>query len=75
MRQLWISVLLVMALVAVVAAQCPSGATPTTGPAATQAPAATQPSGNQQQITVAGSTTVQPLAEKLAQAFAGQNPQ
>ncbi|MBU1750078.1 MAG: phosphate ABC transporter substrate-binding protein [Chloroflexi bacterium] len=64
-----------MALVAVVAAQCPSGATPATAPAATQAPAVTQPSGDQQQITVAGSTTVQPLAEKLAQAFAGQNPQ
>jgi phosphate transport system substrate-binding protein len=46
-----------------VAAQC--------GAPATEAPSGAGPSG---QISVAGSTTVQPLAEKLAEAFSAGNP-
>jgi phosphate transport system substrate-binding protein len=50
-------------IASLVAAQC--------GAPATEAPAGAGASG---QISVAGSTTVQPLAEKLAEAFSAQNP-
>lgn len=52
---------------------------PTTAPEATKAPEvqpteAPAPSGASGQLQLAGSTTVQPLAEVLAEAFMGMNP-
>ncbi len=58
MRRLWVSVLL---LVAILVTACGSD---------TSAPA--EKAGH---INVAGSTTVQPLAEKLAEAFSAHNPE
>jgi phosphate transport system substrate-binding protein len=55
-------------VVSLIAAQC--GA-PTPAQAPGQAPAKAESSGK---ISVAGSTTVQPLAEKLAKAFSAKNP-
>ena len=43
-------------------------------PAAPSAPATEAPSGESQAISVAGSTTVQPLAERLAETYAAMNP-
>jgi phosphate transport system substrate-binding protein len=75
MRRLWISVLI---LVALLVTACGGGTTPapTTVPAATPVPAATQAptSEAQSQVSIAGSTTVQPVAEKLAEAFMAANP-
>ncbi|MEA3339753.1 MAG: substrate-binding domain-containing protein, partial [Chloroflexota bacterium] len=66
--------LLVLALLAMAVVGCqptlteePTEAAPVTAP--TQAP-----TGLAGQLQVAGSTTVQPLAEKLAEAFMAQNP-
>jgi len=71
MRHLWVFVLLAAVLVAVMGTQC----SPTAPPAATKAPApTTAPTTEEAQISVAGSTTVQPLAEKLAQAYMGKHP-
>jgi phosphate transport system substrate-binding protein len=54
---------------------------PTTAPAATATPKAEEPTAAPEarepqagQIQIAGSTTVQPLAEKLAEAYMAQNP-
>lgn len=60
MRHLWVSILL---LVAILVTSC-GGAKPSV-------PSGAELSGK---ISVAGSTTVQPLAEKLAEAFSAQNP-
>lgn len=78
MRRIWITLLL---LVALVATGCGKTSVPTntlaavptntTAAAATDTPAATGLSGK---IQVAGSTTVQPLAEELAAAFMAKNP-
>jgi len=68
MRRFWIPVLL---LVAVLLTACgsPTEAPEVNTPEATEAaPAASST------ISVAGSTTVQPLAEKFAEAFMGSNP-
>jgi phosphate transport system substrate-binding protein len=67
MRRLWISVLV---LVALAAAGCGAANTP----AQPAAGAAAGSSGLSGQLQLAGSTTVQPLAEKLAEAFMAQNP-
>ena len=67
MRRLWVIALLAVALVG---GGC-QRATPTTEP--TQARPVAQPAVTGR-ITVAGSTTVQPLAEKLAAAFRAKNP-
>jgi phosphate transport system substrate-binding protein len=82
-RNLILTGLLVLALLATVVGCGPStteepaaptkAAAPTTAsePEPVEEPAATGLSG---QIQLAGSTTVQPLAEKLAEAFMGMNP-
>jgi phosphate transport system substrate-binding protein len=85
MRHWWI---LVITLIALLLAGCAGAATPTDVP--TQAPAAQQPAhapGATEKepsqaaptegaaISVAGSTTVQPLAELFAEAFTAQHPE
>jgi phosphate transport system substrate-binding protein len=79
MCRLWMSVLV---LVALLVTACGGGATaaptavapqeqmatPTTAPTAVP-----QPAAGSEQISLAGSTTVQPIAEKLAEAFMTQN--
>ena len=74
MRRLWIVALI---LVAMLATAC--GGTTESGSAATveQSPATEAPaasSGEAQTISVAGSTTVQPLAEKFAEAYSARFP-
>ena len=75
MRQKWFYVLLLLVLVVTA---CSSGeeatATkpPVVEPAATEPTTAPATTGGQLQL--AGSTTVQPIAEKLAEAFMAQNP-
>jgi phosphate transport system substrate-binding protein len=80
MRRLWISMLI---LVALIATGCGQTAVPAAGPTATTAQAAeptattaTEPAqaGPANRIQLAGSTTVQPLAEVLAEAFMKLNP-
>ncbi|MBN2003448.1 MAG: phosphate ABC transporter substrate-binding protein [Anaerolineae bacterium] len=76
-RKLWLSLFVVMFLVSA----CGSGtATPAqtveatqAAPTATTAPAATADT-NSNHISVAGSTTVQPLAEKMAEVYSAANP-
>ncbi len=94
MRIVYVS--LIAVALALVAAQCPGPAQPTTAPAQptaapaqptqspaqptaapaqpTQSPAQPTPAGLSGRISVAGSTTVQPLAEKLAKGFQAQHP-
>ena len=78
MRRLWISMLLFVALVVVAGCAKTAAPTATSAPAAqpTATTAAAQPPAAPQggQIQIAGSTTVQPLAEVLAEAFMGMNP-
>jgi phosphate transport system substrate-binding protein len=74
MRRLWMSILVLVALVAVGCSQtvAPAATTPPTGSTATSSVnGAASASG---QIQLAGSTTVQPLAEQLAEAFMAENP-
>lgn len=69
MRHLWVSFLLLLALAVVTACG------PTPEPTAVPQPTPAQPStGLSGQLQLAGSTTVQPLAEKLAEAFMKLNP-
>lgn len=63
MRRTWISVLILVALVVV-------GCSQTAAPTATSSTDGSSLSG---QIQLAGSTTVQPLAEQLAEAFMAKN--
>ncbi|MGC9393512.1 MAG: phosphate ABC transporter substrate-binding protein PstS family protein [Anaerolineae bacterium] len=69
--------LVVFILVAMLVTAC-GGSTPTTAPTAVpETTEATEPAPvaeSGQHISVAGSTTVQPLAEKLAEEFAAANP-
>lgn len=85
MRYLWVSLLLVFVVVLVACNPGQPTATPTTVSVAPSAPAPTDAptqapeptatdAGLSGQITVAGSTTVQPLAEKLSEAFRTANP-
>jgi len=75
MRIVYVSLVSLALVLALLAAQCPGPAQPTTAPAQpTAAPANPTPAGLSGRISVAGSTTVQPLAEKLAKAFQAQNP-
>jgi len=77
MRRLWI-----LFLVAMLLAACSSPTAPTSAPAKvepTTAPAKAEPTTAPAEtkggrISVAGSTTVQPLAEKLAEAYFAKNP-
>ena len=78
MKRLWISIFLLVALVVAGCAKtaAPTAtkaqeAAPTAMPTATKAAVKTGLSG---QLQLAGSTTVQPLAEKLAEVFMAQNP-
>lgn len=65
--------LLILALlVTVVGCQTAATTAPTELPA--RATPTSAPTGLSDNISVAGSTTVQPLAEKLAEAFSAQNP-
>jgi phosphate transport system substrate-binding protein len=77
MRRYWIPVLLVLALVAVGCGKTPAP-TETQAAAPTATPKAEDPTpapdGLSGQLQLAGSTTVQPLAEKLAEAFMAMNP-
>ena len=71
-------------LVALVATACGPKATPTPAPVVTEAPKTAEPTKapeptqapaqSDEAISVAGSTTVQPLAEKLAEAFNATYP-
>ncbi len=83
MRHIWISLLVMVALLVVAC-----GGQPIADPTATPMPAASesvadasdadpvsQNPGAAGQISVAGSTTVQPLAEKLGEAFMALNPE
>lgn len=74
MRHLWISFLLLLAFAVVTA--CGGAGEPTavpTEPAASQPPTSAK-AGLSGQLQLAGSTTVQPLAEELAEAFMAMNP-
>lgn len=80
MRRLWIVLLIIMALLATA---CGGGTTqaPTATPAPPAATATPEPTeapadnpGTEGQISIAGSTTVQPVAEKLAEAYMATNP-
>jgi phosphate transport system substrate-binding protein len=78
-RNLILAGLLVLALMLMALSGCGPSATqepePMEEPAATDAPAEPDPAtGLSGQIQLAGSTTVQPLAEMLAEAFMGMNP-
>ena len=66
-RILFVSLLIAVLLLSA----CGSTAEPTSAPEATDAPPAAESSGK---LSLAGSTTVQPLAEVLAEAFMGMNP-
>jgi phosphate transport system substrate-binding protein len=71
------SLLVLAMLVTLVGCQCGGTETPaaTTAPQATDAPKATdKPAGMSGTISLAGSTTVQPVAEKLGEAFKAANP-
>jgi phosphate transport system substrate-binding protein len=68
MRRIFLFSLLVVTLLL---SACGSAAEPTAVPTKPPAPAETGLSG---QLQLAGSTTVQPLAEKLAEAFMAKNP-
>jgi len=68
MRHLWVSLLLLAALVVTA---CSHSAEPTRAQP-TKSPTEAKISGK---ITEAGSTTVQPLAEKLAEAFTAKHPE
>jgi phosphate transport system substrate-binding protein len=71
------SLLVLAMLVTLVGCQCGGTETPaaTTAPQATDAPKATdKPAGMSGTISLAGSTTVQPVAEKLGEAFSAANP-
>lgn len=72
MHRPWVPVVLVLGL-CVAGCAAPATATPTSAPVAAgpSAVPATELSGK---ISVAGSTSVQPLAEKLAEAFSAANP-
>jgi phosphate transport system substrate-binding protein len=77
MRRYWIFALL--AVLALAAVGCGQKAEPTATPAPQAAdpaatPAAAPAGGLSGQLQLAGSTTVQPLAEVLAEAFMAQNP-
>jgi len=82
MRIVYVSLVSLALVLALLAAQCPGPAQPTAAPAQptavpaqpTAAPANPNPAGLSGRISVAGSTTVQPLAEKLAEAFKAKNP-
>jgi phosphate transport system substrate-binding protein len=81
MRRLWIIALLIVALVAVGCGKTEPTATPASEEPKASEPTATPksdepaaPSGQTGQIQLAGSTTVQPLAEVLAEAYMAQNP-
>ena len=75
MRIVYVSLVSLALVLALLAAQCPGPAQPTAAPAQpTAAPANPTPAGLSGRISVAGSTTVQPLAEKLAEAFKAKNP-
>lgn len=63
----------VLALLVTVVGCQPTATTAPTEPASQPTPI-TAPAGLSGHISVAGSTTVQPLAEKLAEAFHAQNP-
>jgi phosphate transport system substrate-binding protein len=74
MRRLWMSILVLVALVAVGCSQTsvPAGTAPATEPTAASSANGAASAGGQ--IQLAGSTTVQPLAEQLAEAFMAKNP-
>jgi phosphate transport system substrate-binding protein len=63
-------------IAALLLSACGSTTEPTEAPEATTAPEATEAptTGLEGQVQLAGSTTVQPLAEVLAEAFMGMNP-
>jgi phosphate transport system substrate-binding protein len=66
-----------LTIMALLLASCGTTPEPTKAPEFTQAPAAQPtraPTGLRGQLQLAGSTTVQPLAEKLAEAFMKLNP-
>lgn len=65
MRRFWITLVLLVALVA-------TGCAKTAAPTAT--PKSAEPAGPAGQIQLAGSTTVQPLAEVLGEAYMAKNP-
>jgi phosphate transport system substrate-binding protein len=66
-RILFVSLLIAVLLLSA----CGPTAEPTSAPVATDAPLEAEASGK---LSLAGSTTVQPLAEVLAEAFMGMNP-
>ncbi|MBN1248313.1 MAG: substrate-binding domain-containing protein, partial [Anaerolineae bacterium] len=76
MRRAWMSILILVALLATGCGGAAPTAAPTATPqpaepAATEAPtqAATEEPAGGEQISIAGSTTVQPVAEKIGAAF------
>jgi len=52
----------------------PTKSAPTAAPTEAKPTEASKPAAGAERVTVAGSTTVQPLAEKLAEAFIAANP-
>ena len=80
MRRVLLSLLVVVVVVGALMAGCAPAATPTpvpqptTGVRPTTAPPTAIPPSAGQALTLAGSTTVQPVAEKLANAFIAINP-
>jgi len=80
MRHLWVFVLLLAALLVVACGPAQPTAAPATpaSPPATSTPPPPTPTPAEEalegQISAAGSTTVQPLAELWAEAFSAQNP-
>jgi phosphate transport system substrate-binding protein len=65
----WLALVMLVTLVG-----CQCGGTETPAPGATDAPQATDKAETGGSISLAGSTTVQPVAEKLAEAFGAANP-
>ena len=72
MRYAFVSTLL---LASMLLAACGSPATPAPGPGSDQPTATTASEPVASEITVAGSTSVQPLAEVLAEAYMGAHPE
>jgi phosphate transport system substrate-binding protein len=77
MKHLWFTFVLIVALAVTACAKTPAPTQAPTATAAASTKATTTPKAAASlkgQLQIAGSTTVQPLAEKLAEAFMAKNP-